>query len=80
MYIDIRRSTELSITHKPQAVAKLYSTFVRAMTKCARHFGGHVRGIIGDRVLVIFDCDGRRTEHPRSGFMALCRHKRPRLS
>lgn len=57
LYIDIRRSTELSITHKPQTVAKLYSAFVRAMTKCARHFGGHVRGIIGDRVMVIFDCD-----------------------
>lgn len=58
LYIDIRRSTELSITHKPQTVAKLYSAFVRAMTKCARHYSGHVRGIIGDRVMVIFDCDG----------------------
>lgn len=57
LYIDIRRSTELSITHKPQTVAKLYSAFVRAMTKCARHYGGHVRGIIGDRVMVIFDSE-----------------------
>lgn len=57
LYIDIRRSTELSISHKAETVAKLYSAFVRAMTKCARHYGGHVRGIIGDRVMVIFDCD-----------------------
>ena len=57
LYIDIRRSTELSITHKPKTVARLYSAFVRAMTKCARHYGGHVRGIIGDRVMVVFDCD-----------------------
>lgn len=57
LYIDIRRSTELSIQHKPKTVAKLYSAFVRAMTKCARHYGGHVRGIIGDRVMVIFDCE-----------------------
>lgn len=56
LYIDIRRSTELSIQHRPKTVAKLYSAFVRAMTKCARHYGGHVRGIIGDRVMVIFDC------------------------
>lgn len=56
LYIDIRRSTELSIQHRPKIVAKLYSAFVRAMTKCARHYGGHVRGIIGDRVMVIFDC------------------------
>jgi adenylate cyclase len=57
LYIDIRRSTELSISHKAETVAKLYSAFVRAMTKCARHYGGHVRGIIGDRVMVLFDCD-----------------------
>lgn len=57
LYIDIRRSTELNLQHKPQTVAKLYSAFVRAMTKCARHYGGHVRGIIGDRVMVLFDCD-----------------------
>jgi len=55
LYIDIRRSTQLNFTHKPKTVAKLYSAFVRAMTRCARHNDGHVRGIIGDRVMVIFD-------------------------
>ncbi len=55
LYIDIRRSTELNLTHKPRTVAKLYSAFVRAMTRCARYHNGHVRGIIGDRVMVIFD-------------------------
>ena len=55
LYIDIRRSTELNLTHKPKTVSKLYSAFVRAMTRCARHHHGHVRGIIGDRVMVIFD-------------------------
>jgi class 3 adenylate cyclase len=55
LYIDIRRSTDLSFAHKAQTVAKLYSAFVRAMTRTARHYGGHVRGIIGDRVMVLFD-------------------------
>lgn len=55
LYIDIRRSTELNLAHRPKTVAKLYSAFVRAMTKCARHYDGHVRGIIGDRVMVIYD-------------------------
>ncbi|MDR9820597.1 adenylate/guanylate cyclase domain-containing protein [Rhizobium hidalgonense] len=55
LYIDIRRSTVLNLTHKPKTVAKLYSAFVRAMTRCARHHRGHVRGIIGDRVMVLFD-------------------------
>jgi len=57
LYIDMRRSTELSLKLKPQTVSKLYSAFVRAMTQCARHFSGHVRGIIGDRVMVLFDTD-----------------------
>jgi len=55
LYIDIRRSTQLNLTHRRETVAKLYSAFVRAMTRCARHHKGHVRGIIGDRVMVIFD-------------------------
>jgi adenylate cyclase len=44
LYIDIRRSTELNFTHKPKTVAKLYSAFIRAMTRCARYHKGHVRG------------------------------------
>ncbi len=55
LYIDIRRSTDLNLTHRAHTVAKLYSAFVRAMTRTARYYGGHVRGIIGDRVMVIFD-------------------------
>jgi adenylate cyclase len=57
LYIDIRRSTELSFKHHAPTVARLYTAFVRAMTRVARHYGGHVRGIIGDRVMVIFDRD-----------------------
>ena len=45
LYIDTRKSTDLSFAHKPQTVAKLYTAFVRAisvraMTRTARHFGG----------------------------------------
>ncbi|MFN3209509.1 adenylate/guanylate cyclase domain-containing protein [Roseovarius indicus] len=57
LYIDIRKSTELNLKHRRATVAKLYSAFGRAMTKCARHFGGHVRGIIGDRLMVVFDSE-----------------------
>ena len=57
LYIDIRRSTELNLQHKPHTVSKLYSAFVRAMTRCAQRNNGHVRGIIGDRVMCLFDSD-----------------------
>ncbi len=55
LYVDMRRSTELSLKHKRDTVARLYSAFVRAMTRCAKAFGGEVRGIIGDRVMMLFD-------------------------
>ncbi len=55
LYVDMRRSTELSLRHRKETVAKLYSAFVRAMTRCAAVFGGEVRGIIGDRVMVLFE-------------------------
>lgn len=55
LYVDMRRSTQLSLRHYPLTVAKLYSAFVRAMTRCANVFNGEVRGIIGDRVMMLFD-------------------------
>lgn len=58
LYIDIRGSTELNLAHKPHTVAKLYSAFIRAMTHVAQHHDGHVRGIIGDRLMVLFDSAG----------------------
>ncbi len=55
LYVDMRRSTALSLKHRPEIVAKLYSAFVRAMTRCAGAYGGEVRGIIGDRVMMLFE-------------------------
>jgi class 3 adenylate cyclase len=55
LFIDIRRSTELNLQHRAHTVSRLYSSFVRAMVQCAEQYNGHVRGIIGDRVMVIFD-------------------------
>jgi adenylate cyclase len=55
LYVDMRRSTALSLKHRPETVAKLYSAFVRAMTRCAGAYGGEVRGIIGDRVMMLFE-------------------------
>ncbi|MEK3864989.1 adenylate/guanylate cyclase domain-containing protein [Paenibacillus sp. FSL H7-0716] len=55
LYIDIRRSTELNLTHRKETVTKLYSAFIRSMVKAAEQYGGKVRGIVGDRVMVVFD-------------------------
>lgn len=55
LYIDIRKSTELNLKHKPHTLTKLYASFMRSMVKAAQYFNGKVRNIIGDRVMVVFD-------------------------
>jgi class 3 adenylate cyclase len=55
LYVDIRNSAKISAERQPKTLAKMYSNFVRSMISCARYFGGHVRNIIGDRVMVVFD-------------------------
>lgn len=55
LYIDIRRSTDLSFSHRRNTLTKLYSSFVRAMARCGGYYGGKVRNIIGDRLMVLFD-------------------------
>jgi hypothetical protein len=62
LYVDMRRSTALSMQHRKHTVAKLYSAFVRAMTRCAAQFNGEVRGIIGDRVMILFNSTNCFTE------------------
>lgn len=55
LYVDIRNSAKISTERRPKTLAKMYSSFVRSMLACARYYGGHVRNIIGDRVMVVFD-------------------------
>jgi len=55
LYVDIRKSAQISSERMPKTLAKMYTSFVRTMIACARYYGGHVRNIIGDRVMVVFD-------------------------
>ncbi|HAT3978649.1 TPA: adenylate/guanylate cyclase domain-containing protein [Legionella pneumophila] len=55
LFVDIRNSAKFSASKQPHTLSKIYSVFVRSMIACARYYGGHVRNIIGDRVMVVFD-------------------------
>ncbi len=55
LFIDIRKSTKISLENDAQNMAKLYSSFGRSMVKIAEKTGGIVRNIIGDRVMVVFN-------------------------
>ena len=57
LYIDIRKSTQLCNIHKNSTLVKLYSSFIRSMVKAGEFYGGKVRNIVGDRVMVVFDSD-----------------------
>ena len=55
LHVDIRDSTEIGEKHQRPTLVRLYSAFVRSMSKCAARYNGKVRNIVGDRVMVLFD-------------------------
>lgn len=55
LYVDIRKSTELNLACRPKALAKLYTAFIRSMIKASEYYGGTVKNIVGDRVMVLFN-------------------------
>ena len=57
LHVDIRNSARISVEKQAQTLARLYSAFVSGMIQAARFFGGHVRNIVGDRVMVVFDTE-----------------------
>ena len=57
LFVDLRESTAMSMKHKPETLTPIYSSYVRALSRSARYYGGRVRNIIGDRLMVVFDKD-----------------------
>lgn len=55
LYIDLRKSTDLNLTHRRETMSKLYSTFIRSVMKAAGYYNGKVRNVVGDRVMIVFD-------------------------
>lgn len=76
LYVDIRGSARISAERKPKTLAKIYSSFVRSMISCARYYGGHVRNIVGDRVMVVFDKEGCYTNAVNTAILmnTVCQH------
>ena len=55
LFVDLRGSTMISDSHQAATLTKLYSIFISTMIRSAVFYGGHIRGIIGDRVMVVYD-------------------------
>jgi hypothetical protein len=59
LYVDIRNSVDLTHKHTTQTMGRLYTAFSKAIIKAAKYHSGHIRNIIGDRVMIVFpakDC------------------------
>lgn len=54
LYVDVRNSIALTQEHDSEIMGKIYTTFAKSVIKTAKHHNGHVRNIIGDRVMIIF--------------------------
>ncbi|KXS50188.1 MAG: hypothetical protein AWL62_348 [Halanaerobium sp. T82-1] len=54
LFIDIRKSTDLSDDTIPQNMVKIYRSFMRAVIECVRKNGGVTRQFLGDRIMGVF--------------------------
>lgn len=54
LFVDIRNSVALTEKHHNQTMGRIYTAFTKAVLKIARHHRGHIRNIIGDRVMIVF--------------------------
>ncbi|WP_180904080.1 adenylate/guanylate cyclase domain-containing protein, partial [Flavobacterium chungangense] len=55
LFVDIRNSVALNKKHTTQTMGRIYSIFTKSILKAAKYHKGHVRNIIGDRVMIVFD-------------------------
>lgn len=54
LYVDIRNSVQLTELHQNKTMAKIYTVFTNGVIKAATRHSGHIRNIIGDRVMIVF--------------------------
>ncbi len=57
LFVDIRDSVQMTIKKQIRTMGKIYSVFTHCVLLAAQHYGGYVRNIIGDRVMVVFPQD-----------------------
>jgi adenylate cyclase len=58
LFVDIRNSVALTEKHHSLTMGKIYTAFTKAVLKAGRYHDGHIRNIIGDRVMIVFPEEG----------------------
>ena len=54
LFIDIRKSTELTDMSLPKTMVKIYRSFIRMAVDCVRKNNGVTRKFLGDRIMGVF--------------------------
>lgn len=54
LFVDIRDSVALTERHQTITMGRIYTAFTKAVLKIATQHNGHIRNIIGDRVMIVF--------------------------
>lgn len=54
LFIDIRKSTELTDMTQPKTMVKIYRSFMRMSVDCVRKNNGVTRQFLGDRIMGVF--------------------------
>jgi adenylate cyclase len=54
LFVDIRDSVALTIKHHSITMGRIYTAFTKGVLKIAKHHEGHIRNVIGDRVMIVF--------------------------
>ena len=54
LFIDIRKSTELTDLSLPKTMVKIYRSFIRMAVDCVRKNNGVTRQFLGDRIMGVF--------------------------
>lgn len=57
LFVDIRDSVQKNKDHWTTTMANMYSSFIYGVLRISKEYNGHVRNIIGDRVMIVFDAD-----------------------
>ncbi len=59
LYVDMRGSSSYTDGHRLQTITKIYKVFHHCMVECIKEFDGKVRSFDGDRVLAVFEGEGK---------------------
>jgi class 3 adenylate cyclase len=70
LFVDIRKSTDLTDEIKAKNMVKVYRAFARVVIQAIRHSGGYARQIVGDGIMGVFQDDDEGIKSSQKAVLA----------